>query len=112
MRKFGRRTFGTLPWYWLFPSVKVHGTDRWHATDKRVTGALRQAADTLGIMQRVNPHALRHSYATSLLKNGVDLPTIQEQMGHTNVETTMLYLHTNGSDTVESPLDTAARRAS
>lgn len=109
MRKFGWRTFGTLPWYWLFPSEKVRGTNRWHATSKTVTNALREAADTLGIMQRVNPHALRHTYADTLRRNGVDLPTIQEQMGHTSVETTLLYLHTAGSGTVESPMDVAAR---
>lgn len=112
MRKLGRRTFGTLPWYWLFPSAAVRGTNRWHATDKRVSTALREAADKLGITQRVNPHALRHTYASSQLKNGVPLPVIQEALGHASVETTMLYLHTEGSDTVESPMDVAARRAS
>lgn len=107
MRKFGQRTFGTLPWYWLFPSEKVRGKNRWHATSKRVTTALRAAAQTLGIMQRVNPHALRHTYADTLRRNGVDLATIQEQMGHSNVETTLLYLHTAGSGTVASPMDDA-----
>jgi site-specific recombinase XerD len=112
MRKLGRRTFSTLPWYWLFPSSAVRGTERWHATDKRVSSALRKAAADLGITQRVNPHALRHSYATSLMRNGIPLPEIQEQMGHTSIETTMLYLHTEGTNTTTSPLDFAFRRAS
>jgi site-specific recombinase XerD len=110
MRKLGNRTFGSLPWYWLFPSQKVHGTERWYASDKRLVTALREAAQTLNITQRVNPHALRHSFATGLLRDGVDIRAIQEQMGHTSLETTEIYLHTAGLKTVASPLDTAAAR--
>jgi site-specific recombinase XerD len=110
MRKFSRRTFGTLPWYWLVPSQKVHGDERWHATDKRLVTALKEAAEVLGITQRVNPHALRHSYATGLLREGVDVRTIQEQLGHTHLETTEIYLHTAGKRTVDSPLDAAVAR--
>ncbi len=105
MRKFSRSTFGTLPWYWLFPSRKVHGNERWHATDKRLVTGLREAAASEKIYQRVNPHALRHSYASGLLGNGVDVKVIQEQLGHTSLETTALYLHTTGERTVPSPLD-------
>jgi site-specific recombinase XerD len=110
MRKLGKRTFGSLPWYWLFPSQKVHGSERWYSSDKRLVTALREAAATLNITQRVNPHALRHSFATGLLRDGVDVRVIQEQMGHTNLETTEIYLHTAGLKTVASPLDTAAAR--
>lgn len=110
MRKLSRNTFGTLPWYWLFPSQKVHGTERWHSTDKRLVTALREAANLLGITQRVNPHALRHSYATGLLREGVDVRVIQEQMGHSSLETTEIYLHTSGQKSVASPLDSEAAR--
>jgi site-specific recombinase XerD len=110
MRKLGKRTFGSLPWYWLFPSQKTHGHERWHASDKRLVTALREAAQALNITQRVNPHALRHSFATGLLRDGVDVRLIQEQLGHTNLQTTEIYLHTAGLRTVTSPLDTAAAR--
>lgn len=109
MRKLGRKQFGSLPWYWLFPSRLAHGKERWHSTSRRVTAALKDAAGICGITQRVNPHALRHSYATGLLRNGVDVRTIQEQMGHTHLETTEIYLHTAGMKAVTSPLDVAAQ---
>lgn len=110
MRKLGQRTFGTLPWYWLFPSQKVHGTARWYSSDKRLVTALREAARTLNITQRVNPHALRHTYATGLLRDGVDIRTIQEQLGHSNLETTEIYLHAAGLKSVASPLDSEISR--
>ena len=110
MRKLSEKTFGTLPWYWLFPSRIVHGNQRWHSTSKRLVSALKSAADQLGITQRVNPHALRHSYATGLLRDGVDIRQIQEQMGHTSIATTEIYLHTAGNKTVTSPLDAEAAR--
>jgi site-specific recombinase XerD len=110
MRKLGKRTFGSLPWYWLFPSQKVHGDERWFASDKKLVSALREAAKTLNITQRVNPHALRHSFATGLLRDGVDVRVIQEQMGHTSLQTTEIYLHTAGLKTVASPLDRAAAK--
>lgn len=105
MRKYGRRTFGTLPWYWLFPSRNVRGTERWHATDKRLLTALREAAETLGITQRVNPHAFRHSYATNLLRSGTDIRTIQDQLGHTSVETTEIYAHAMGAKGTPDPFE-------
>lgn len=110
MRKLGKNTLGTLPWCWLFPSQRVHGKERWHATDKRAVSAVREAAAHLKITQRTNLHAFRHSYATGLLRNGVDVRVIQEQMGHANLETTEIYLHTAGMKAVRSPLDVEAAR--
>lgn len=109
MRKFGRRTFGTLPWFWLFPSRTVRdgeqGPERWHSTAHGLEKALKEAAAHLGICQRVHPHALRHSYATNLLRDGVDIRTIQEQLGHSDLKTTEIYLRSVGFRGVESPMD-------
>jgi site-specific recombinase XerD len=111
MRKLGKRTFGTFPWMYLFPSSIERNQQRWHATDKKLVSALKDAAEICGITQRVNPHALRHSYATNLMRQGTDIKVIQEQMGHTSIETTALYLHTAGSNTVQSPLDRAMQQS-
>lgn len=109
MRKFGRKTFGTLPWFWLFPSrVLRHGEtgpERWHSTPHALEKALKETATHLGICQRVHPHALRHSYATNLLRDGVDVRTIQEQLGHKDLKTTEIYLRSVGFRGTESPMD-------
>lgn len=59
-----------------------------------VQGAFRRAKLKAGIRKKdVSVHTLRHSYATHLLEAGVNLRVIQKNMGHTQLETTMIYLH-------------------
>ena len=59
-----------------------------------VQGALRRAKHQAGITKRgVSIHTLRHAYATHLLEEGVNLRVIQQHMGHSSLETTMVYLH-------------------
>jgi site-specific recombinase XerD len=105
MRKLGRARFGTLPFCWLFPSRDVHGTERWHGTDKPLSDAIRRASTEAGITKRVTPHTLRHSNATALLDCGENIRSLQEHLGHTDVKTTEIYTHARGTHAVISPLD-------
>lgn len=66
-----------------------------------------EAAHAAGIIKRVGPHTLRHSFATHLLEDGVDIRIIQTLLGHAKLDTTALYTRvaTRTVKNVISPLD-------
>ena len=67
--------------------------------------AMRQA----GIKKQASVHTLRHSFATHLIEEGVDIFTVKEQLGHAHIETTLRYIHVARSvkrTDAHSPLDT------
>ncbi len=102
----------TLGWQYLFPSTRLSreprtGLLRRHHLDETVINkVLRKATKSAGISKQVTSHTLRHSFATHLLQNGVDIRTVQSQLGHSDVKTTEIYTHIlkQGADGVQSPL--------
>lgn len=62
-------------------------------SQRGVQWAVKTIAKNAGILKEVNVHLLRHTYATHLLEDGVNIIAVQKLMGHANIETTMLYLH-------------------
>jgi integron integrase len=102
-------------WTWVFPASRRFRERRtgrwllWHVHETTVHRAIRRAAERSGINRRVSAHTFRHSFATHLLRNGYDIRTVQELLGHRDVSTTMVYLHVLDTGAgVRSPLDRLA----
>jgi len=102
-----------LGWQFLFPSrrcVRDEETgrwQRWYVHPSTLARAVKRAASEAGIAKRVTCHTFRHSFATHLLEAGYDIRTVQELLGHKNVQTTMIYTHVMQQPGVGviSPLD-------
>jgi integrase/recombinase XerD len=102
----GRHRGVMLPQGWLFP-----GRDPINAlTTRQLRRAVHAAAEAAGINKRVTPHTLRHSFATHLLEQDIDIRVIQVLLGHAKLDTTALYARvaTTTIRAVMSPLDRLA----
>lgn len=95
-------------WQWLFPSTLTRGQYRWHATDESLSKQMRAAVRAAGITKRVTPHTLRHAFATHAMQAGNDIKTVQELLGHEDLNTTAIYLRGDQARGF-SPLDVPAR---
>jgi len=105
---------GYLPaWQFIFPSSNrctdpyTGRTVRYHIHEKTVQRAVKTAVQRAGIAKPVGCHTFRHVFATHLLESGHNIRTVQELLGHKDVQTTMMYTHVmqhNLSD-VTSPAD-------
>ena len=103
------REFG---WQYVFPASR-RAVDprsgvirRHHLDEKAVQRAVKYAVRLAGIIKPASCHSLRHSFATHLLERGMDIRTVQEQLGHSDVRTTQIYTHVlqRGGRGVISPL--------
>lgn len=107
LREYFRAYFSSgsyKPEDWLFPGQKPGE----HIHVKTIKNTLIKLRNRLQLDQHISAHTLRHCFASHSLEDGVQLPHIQQMLGHKNIKTTAAYLHMTSKSLmgIKSPLDT------
>lgn len=105
-------------WFWLLPAPKLSRDPRsgiirrHHIYHSGIQSAVKRAIKEAGIYKHGSCHTFRHSFSTHLLEEGVDIRTLQELLGHSDIRTTQIYLHVMSSPGlgIKSPLDSLSKR--
>lgn len=105
-------------WQYLFPSQQRSvdlrsGKLRRHRVHKTtVLKAIGKARNKVGLAQTITPHVFRHSFATHLLEDGVNIRTVQTLLGHQDVQVTEIYTHVMDKSIagIHSPLETLEKQ--
>ena len=100
-------------WQYVFPSDRISickrsgRKGRHHIDESGLQKAVKKAVKLAGIVKKITPHIFRHSFATNMLFSGYDIRTVQEFLGHSSLNTTMIYTHVIKAEigNVVSPLD-------
>jgi site-specific recombinase XerD len=92
------------PHVWLFNGKEPDG----RYSVRGLSWVMRETLKKTSVKKDVNLHSLRHSYATHLLEDGLNIVTLKELLGHAEIATTMIYLHVAQCPLIKphSPLDT------
>jgi site-specific recombinase XerD len=108
-KKYKKATF-SWQWAWVFPSrntcphPRTGERVRYRMHEANVQRAVKVSATKLGVDSVATPHILRHCYATHVMDSGANILDLQQQLGHSHVNTTMIYTHGSG-ERIRSPLE-------
>lgn len=98
-------------WFWLFPAhtpcihPRTGQTVRWRIHEANIQRAVKNSAQKLQLQGLATPHILRHCCATHILEAGGNIRDVQDLLGHSHINTTMIYVH-GDSERIHSPLET------
>lgn len=103
-----------IGWQYVFPAKHLsidprsNKKRRHHILESGLQKAVKTAAKRTGIVKPISCHTFRHSFATHMLEDGVNIRILQKLLGHANVKTTEIYTHVmeQNISTLSSPLDT------